>query len=113
MRLASVLGVILLLAAGCAVETFQNPVTKETKQCVWSIDPGTAWVYHTCKQGLEKAGFKKIERGQAAPSTQETVEPPKAKLEERLKELDDLKAQGKITEEEYAALRKKVIETFK
>jgi len=34
-------------------------------------------------------------------------------LESRLKELDDLKAAGKITEEEYIALRRKVIDSHK
>jgi hypothetical protein len=34
-------------------------------------------------------------------------------LEERLRELDDLKAAGKINDEEYAALRRKVIETHR
>lgn len=38
---------------------------------------------------------------------------PRVNLEEELKKLEDLKAQGKITEEEYATLRKRLIETYR
>jgi hypothetical protein len=48
------------------------------------------------------------------PSSPPLMSPPVTRsLEERLTELSDLKAAGKITDEEYATLRRKVIESHR
>jgi len=41
------------------------------------------------------------------------IMPPNRPLQDRLQELDDLKAAGKISEEEYISLRRKVIDTHR
>jgi len=49
----------------------------------------------------------------APPPPPAIIMPPNRPLDERLKELDDLKAAGRISEEEYIALRRKVIDTHR
>jgi hypothetical protein len=58
----------------------------------------------------EKRLFEELDKRLLATSS---PTPAARSLNERLTELSDLKAAGKITEEEYATMRRKVIESYR
>jgi hypothetical protein len=128
--------VLLATTSGCSRYYWSKPgataeqFTGDNRECVQqaaaSLPPGAAveaveQVYRACLNGRgyvrdkqidppPLGSYRGIESSEAFAAAARAGQAPRQSFEQQLAQLDDLKARGRITDDEYATMRRRLVE---